>query len=111
MSLDAPLRYPVLLVNIKSGLSMHKVDKEGAVQVGGSIIGENTLWTIIQQNTLFTSLADSVHAGIDGDHTRFDMTVGDIYGDNMTQLPKDMIASSLGKVKDMPNLVIEEGEA
>jgi pantothenate kinase len=31
------------------------------------------------------------------------MTVGDIYGDKMKLLPKDIIAASLGKVKAILN--------
>ena len=40
-----------------------------------------------------------------GDNLKVDLTVGDIYGRGYDKLgfPKDLLASSLGKVKDCQN--------
>ena len=80
--------------------------KDSIDKIGGSFIGENTYKSIIFKTTKFKNIQESIDEGMKGDHTNLDMTVGDIYGEGMKLLPKNIIASSFGKVKNNLNTQI-----
>lgn len=96
--------YPYLLVNIGSGVSMLKVTGPRSFErVGGTSLGGGTLWGLLSLLTGAKTFDDMLdHAG-QGDNTKVDMLVGDIYGQDYGKigLKSTTIASSFGKVFKM----------
>jgi len=94
--------YPYLLVNIGSGVSMVRVDGEGQYQrVSGTNIGGGTFWGLCRLLTGKTSFDEILQMSSEGDNSRVDMLVGDIYGGrdySAIGLSANTIASSFGKV-------------
>lgn len=95
--------YPYLLVNIGSGVSIIKVmgpNQQDFVRVGGSSLGGGTLWGLLSLLTDANSYDEMLSNAAQGDNSRVDMLVGDIYGTdyNKIGLKKSTIASSFGKV-------------
>jgi type II pantothenate kinase len=110
---------PCLLVNIGSGVSIIKVDEDGAFErVSGTSLGGGTLWGLLSLLTPATSfdgkwdyqsakypsieyvLIEMLAFSERGDNSTVDMLVGDIYGQDYSKLglKSTMIASSFGKV-------------
>eukprot|EP01016_Furgasonia_blochmanni_P044034 TRINITY_DN6075_c0_g1_i3.p1 TRINITY_DN6075_c0_g1~~TRINITY_DN6075_c0_g1_i3.p1 ORF type:complete len:258 (+),score=38.05 TRINITY_DN6075_c0_g1_i3:505-1278(+) len=98
------IKYPYLAVNIKSGVSYYHVDGPLSFKrVSGSPLGETTFMSMISLMTDFKSLDEAIDFAFkDGDSRKVDMTVGDIYGGDYSNigLSKDALASSFGKMKD-----------
>ncbi|KAF4124620.1 type II pantothenate kinase [Geosmithia morbida] len=93
--------YPYLLVNIGSGVSMLKVTGPRSFQrVGGTSLGGGTLWGLLSLLTGARSFDDMLRQAENGDNSRVDMLVGDIYGTDYGKigLKSTTIASSFGKV-------------
>lgn len=96
-----PNIYPYLLVNIGSGVSMIKVTgPQTFTRIGGSSLGGGTLWGLLSLLTNARSYDDMLEMAAQGDNTRVDMLVGDIYGTDYPRigLKATTIASSFGKV-------------
>lgn len=94
-------KYPCLLVNIGSGVSMLKVlGPNNFVRIGGSSLGGGTLWGLLSLLTDAESFDDMLEMAAMGDNTNVDMLVGDIYGTDYGRigLKATTIASSFGKV-------------
>lgn len=73
-------------------------DPSNYKRLGGSIIGETTLVTLVKLLSKHKSIAEACESACKGDNRKVDMTVGDIYGDSMKGVLKsDIIACSLGK--------------
>ncbi|KAF8807944.1 pantothenate kinase [Phlegmacium glaucopus] len=92
---------PCLLVNIGSGVSIIKVDEDGAFErVSGTSLGGGTLWGLLSLLTPATSFDEMLAFSERGDNSTVDMLVGDIYGQDYSKLglKSTMIASSFGKV-------------
>jgi len=92
---------PCLLVNIGSGVSIIKVDEDGAFErVSGTSLGGGTLWGLLTLLTQATSFDEMLALSERGDNSTVDMLVGDIYGQDYSKLglKSTMIASSFGKV-------------
>lgn len=96
------VKYPYLLVNIGSGVSMMKVDGPNGnfKRVGGSSIGGGTLWGLLSLLTDCEDYDSMLRLSETGDNRNVDMLVGDIYGCdyNKIGLKSTTIASSFGKV-------------
>jgi type II pantothenate kinase len=113
-----PTRFPCLLVNIGSGVSIIKIDEAGNFErVSGTSLGGGTLWGLLSLLTPATTF-DGEHPAVviscwftdrptemlafseQGDNSKVDMLVGDIYGQDYSKLglKSTMIASSFGKV-------------
>jgi len=95
--------YPYLLVNIGSGVSIVKVtgpNQEDFIRVGGSSLGGGTLWGLLSLLTDANSYDEMLSNAAQGDNSKVDMLVGDIYGSdyNKIGLKSSTIASSFGKV-------------
>lgn len=93
--------YPYLLVNIGSGVSFLKVTGQRSYErVGGTSLGGGTLWGLLSLLTGARSFDDMLDQAGDGDNTKVDMMVGDIYGADYDKigLKSTAIASSFGKV-------------
>jgi len=93
---------PFLLVNIGSGVSILKVDSPTQyVRVGGSSVGGGTFFGLCRLLTDIKSWDEVVKIGKEGDNSKVDLLVGDIYGgdydSNTFNLPAHIIASSFGK--------------
>lgn len=93
----------IIIVNVGSGVSVLKVNSLGHIQrVAGSCIGGATfmgLMRVLTRTNLTFEEAMSLCAK--GDNIKCDQLVRDIYGDGVhgiCELPKDLIAASLGKV-------------
>ncbi|KAF5392454.1 hypothetical protein D9757_002286 [Collybiopsis confluens] len=92
---------PCLLVNIGSGVSIIKVDRDGQFErVSGTSLGGGTLWGLLTLLTPATSFDEMLKLSEKGDNATVDMLVGDIYGQDYSKLglKSTMIASSFGKV-------------
>lgn len=93
--------YPYLLVNIGSGVSILKVSGRNSYErVGGTSLGGGTLWGLLSLLTGARTFDDMLDQAGDGDNTKVDMLVGDIYGTDYGKigLKSTTIASSFGKV-------------
>lgn len=94
-------QFPCLLVNIGSGVSIVKVDKDGSFErVSGTSLGGGTLWGLLSLLTDAESFDEMLSLSEQGDNAQVDMLVGDIYGTdyNKIGLSSTTIASSFGKV-------------
>ncbi|CDR38796.1 CYFA0S02e05864g1_1 [Cyberlindnera fabianii] len=96
------VKYPYMLVNIGSGVSILRVDGPGGQykRVGGSSLGGGTLWGLLSLITNCGSYESMLQLSEQGDNRNVDMLVGDIYGTdyNSIGLKSSTIASSFGKV-------------
>jgi type II pantothenate kinase len=93
--------YPYLLVNVGSGVSILKVDRNGCRRVSGTNIGGGTFWGLCRLLTGVESFDEMLQLSTQGDNENVDMLVGDIYGGldyNKLGLSSSTIASSFGKV-------------
>lgn len=93
--------YPYLLVNIGSGVSFLKVSGPREYQrVGGTSLGGGTLWGLLSLLTGARTFDDMLELASQGDNSKVDMLVGDIYGTDYGKigLKSTTIASSFGKV-------------
>lgn len=93
--------YPYLLVNIGSGVSFLKVTGPRSYErVGGTSLGGGTLWGLLSLLTGARSFDDMLDQAENGDNSKVDMLVGDIYGTDYGKigLKSTTIASSFGKV-------------
>lgn len=93
--------YPYMLVNIGSGVSILKVSGPRKFErVGGTSLGGGTLWGLLSLLTGANSFDDMLEMAAQGDNTKVDMLVGDIYGTDYAKigLKSTTIASSFGKV-------------
>ena len=96
--------YPYLLVNVRSGASFTRVDsKESNTRICGTTIGSSFFWGVLRLLGAYDDPFTAVYDASKGDSSKIDMSVGDIYGGDYSQigLPANMIASTFGKVKDM----------
>lgn len=89
------------MVSIGSGVSIIKISNfDSFERVAGTMIGGGTL---IGLSNLLTGTKDFdkiIEMASKGDHTKVDMMVRDIYGDNspFAELQGDLLASSFAKV-------------
>ena len=98
--------FPYLLVNIGSGVSIIKVDKDGHERVSGSNIGGGTFWGLCRLLTGLKDYDEMLKLSAQADNAKVDMLVGDIYGGRdypNIGLSSETIASSFGRV------VMDEG--
>lgn len=94
---------PCLLVNLRSGLSVYKVNtKDDFVRVGGSSIGGSTFWALMKLMTDYTDPIEAIAGALKGDTRPIDMSVGDIYGGDYPSinLSGEMLASSCAKMRN-----------
>lgn len=102
LSADLAPLYPYLLVNIGSGVSMIKVDGDGAYErVSGTNLGGGTFWGLCRLLTRVRSFDEMLRLSSRGDSSKVDMLVGDIYGGKDYEalgLSAETIASSFGRV-------------
>ncbi|KAH7658749.1 type II pantothenate kinase protein [Dioscorea alata] len=93
--------FPYLLVNIGSGVSMIKVDGDGKFErVSGTNVGGGTYWGLGRLLTKCKSFDELLELSQQGDSSKVDMLVGDIYGGmdySKIGLSASTIASSFGK--------------
>lgn len=93
--------FPYLLVNIGSGVSIIKVDRDGFERVSGTNIGGGTFLGLCRLLTEHTDFDQMLACSADGDNRKVDMLVGDIYGGrdySNIGLSSNTIASSFGRV-------------
>ncbi len=105
--------YPYLLVNIGSGVSFLKVSGPREYQrVGGTSLGGGTLWGLLSLLTGARTFDDMLDMASEGDNSKVDMLVGDIYGTDYGKigLKSTTIASSFGKVFRMKREAENEAE-
>ncbi|GAB4839782.1 Pantothenate kinase 2, mitochondrial [Ancistrocladus abbreviatus] len=93
--------FPYLLVNIGSGVSMIKVDREGKYErVSGTNVGGGTFSGLGRLLTKCKSFDELLELSHQGNNRVIDMLVGDIYGGmdySKIGLSATAIASSFGK--------------
>lgn len=98
--------YPFLLVNMKAGVSFHKVlSRESSVRVGGSPIGPATFFGLLDLlSGEARSPVEAFEYAHQGDAGKVDMLVSDIYGGDYPAvgLKGSLIASTLGKMQRLP---------
>ena len=75
-SVDAESMYPYLLVNIGSGVSIIKVDKDGHERVSGSNIGGGTFWGLCRLLTGLKDYDEMLKLSAQADNAKVDMLVG-----------------------------------
>lgn len=94
-------KYPYLLVNIGSGVSILRVDADGShTRVGGSSLGGATFFGLCCIVTGCATFTDAMAFAERGDSKNIDLLVEDIYGGDYEEfeLPGSTVASSLGKL-------------
>lgn len=99
--IDDDSLYPYLLVNVGSGVSILKVDKDGYRRVSGTNVGGGTFWGLCRLLTGVRDFDEMLEVSRDGNNENVDMLVGDIYGGldySKLGLSSNTIASSFGKV-------------
>lgn len=92
--------YPYLLVNIGSGVSMIKVERDNKFErVSGTSVGGGTFWGLGKLLTKCKSFDELLELSHKGNNKAVDMLVGDIYGTDYSKigLASTAIASSFGK--------------
>jgi type II pantothenate kinase len=73
--------YPYLLVTIGTGVSIVRVDgPRQHERISGSTIGGGTYWGLCRLLTQVENFGDALNLAMQGDPTKVDMMVGDIYG-------------------------------
>jgi pantothenate kinase len=96
------IKYPYLLVQIGSGVSMILVEGYNKYKrVTGSSFGGGTFNAICKLVSGKDSFEEWIELSKKGDNNNVDLLVGDIYGGDYTNIPglkKTTIASSLAKV-------------
>jgi pantothenate kinase len=102
--------FPILLVNVKTGTSIYRVDSPSEfVRVGGASIGSSTVTGLGQalapapsSVTVSVTSVLSQSQMIQGHHCRTDLLVEDIYGGDCDSigLPGSIIASCFGKADE-----------
>eukprot|EP00730_Choanoeca_flexa_P020193 TRINITY_DN9876_c0_g1_i3.p1 TRINITY_DN9876_c0_g1~~TRINITY_DN9876_c0_g1_i3.p1 ORF type:complete len:409 (+),score=97.39 TRINITY_DN9876_c0_g1_i3:141-1367(+) len=93
--------FPLLLVNIGSGVSILKVNADGTHQrVGGTAIGGATFYGLAASITDCASFDDALNLAAEGDSRNVDLLVGDIYGGDYEEygLTSKTVAASMGKL-------------
>lgn len=97
-------KFPHLVVNIGSGVSIVKVIDENTIErVGGTMCGGGTLLGLSKLILGIDDYDEIVNLAKKGDHRKLDLLVSDIYGkgilgdDNTIKLENDVLASSFGK--------------
>lgn len=104
--------YPYLLVNLRSGATFHVVEsKDKFRRVCGTTIGVSFAVGILRYMDMFQGPTEMCEAARNGDSSKIDMSVGDIYGNSAYEgvgLGKNMIASSFGRLKDASSDEISE---
>ncbi|KAI9592048.1 fumble-domain-containing protein [Syncephalis fuscata] len=96
-------RFPFLLVNIGSGVSLIKVTGPNQHErISGTSLGGGTFWglmSLLEGNTSFDAFLDILEMTKEGNNANVDLLVGDIYGTdyNKVGLKATTIASSMGK--------------
>lgn len=94
-------KYPFLYVQIGSGVSIIKVESRTQFsRVSGTSLGGGTFFGLCSMLTGEQSFNRMLQLAQEGDNTKVDLTVGDIYGREYTKagLASDLLASSFGKL-------------
>ncbi|RAL53277.1 hypothetical protein DM860_006949 [Cuscuta australis] len=100
VQIDQKDLYPYLLVNIGSGVSMIKVERDNKFErVSGTSVGGGTFWGLGKLLTKCKSFDELLELSHKGNNKVVDMLVGDIYGTDYSKigLASTAIASSFGK--------------
>lgn len=106
--LESGIVFPLVLITIKDGISFYRWESPESEpkKIISSILGESSLLGFVnlirsEGKETQTSIQDIlVRASSVGDNRKVDLTVGDIYGDGISQvanLDKNILASSMGK--------------
>lgn len=93
--------FPKLLVSIGSGVSIIKVDDYNKFErVSGTMIGGGTLLGLSNLLTGINDFDTIVNMAQQGDNSKVDMLVKDIYGESspFKELQGDLLASSFAKI-------------
>lgn len=110
MDNDGEGLFPFLLVSIGSGVSMIRVDGDDKYErVSGTSIGGGTFWGLCRLLTGCQNFDEMLQMSSQGDNSKVDMLVGDIYGGRdyaAHGLSATTIASSFGKVASL-NMELE----
>ncbi|KZC14980.1 Pantothenate kinase 2, mitochondrial [Dufourea novaeangliae] len=105
--------YPFLLVNIGSGVSILAVyGSDNYKRISGTSLGGGTFLGLCCLLTGCNSFEEAIELATEGDNTRVDKLVKDIYGGDYGPfgLPGDLVASSFGQMnsKERRNAVSKE---
>ncbi|XP_044005185.1 pantothenate kinase 3 isoform X4 [Aphidius gifuensis] len=105
--------YPFLLVNIGSGVSILAVyGPDNYKRISGTSLGGGTFLGLCCLLTGCNSFEEAIELATEGDNTRVDKLVKDIYGGDYSRfgLPGDLVASSFGQMnsEDRRNAVSRE---
>ena len=97
---------------MRSGATFHVVESaESFRRVCGTTIGSSFAVGVLRYLDMFRDPTEMCESARQGDSSKIDMSVGDIYGSNAYEgigLGKNMIASSFGKLKDATQEEIKE---
>lgn len=96
--------YPYILVVIRSGMTIHRVNSVNKIaKIGSSAIGGSTFVGLMRMLTKFTDPEQAIHQSISGNNMKIDLSVGDIYGYGIeiSGLKSEVIASSFAKASKL----------
>lgn len=102
-------RFPFLVVNMGSGVSILRVDsarENDYVRVGGTACGGGTFLGLARALTSAETFAQALRLAEDGDASKCDLLVGDIYGEDGSAslgLPSRFTASNFGRLGAVTN--------
>ncbi|XP_073997781.1 pantothenate kinase 3 fbl [Rhodnius prolixus] len=101
MNYDFSEPYPFIIVNIGSGVSVLAVyGPNNYKRISGTSLGGGTFLGLCCLLTGCNSYEEAIQLAADGDNTRVDKLVKDIYGGDYDRfgLPGDLVASSFGQM-------------
>jgi pantothenate kinase len=96
--------YPYLLVLVRSGTTIHRVDSYSkSIKVGSSVIGGATFLGLLRTLTKYTDPEKATSDATYGNNLEIDLSVGDIYGggEESIGLKAGIIASSFAKASKL----------
>ena len=100
-----------LLVSCGSGVSVLRVENETTYErINGTMIGGGTLVGLANMMTGINNFETIIELASQGDNTKVDMLVKDIYGKNspFKELGEDLLASSFAKMATVTPLFEED---
>lgn len=87
-----------VVVSMGTGTAITHATETGVIHLGGTGVGGGTLMGLSQLLIGETEPEKLVELALEGDHTKIDLTVGDLYPKGIGSLPPQVTASNFAKI-------------